>query len=368
MNGKIHISEHRIQPRPGAVEERHLLLRVTDPSLSFDEQLAALAAAYTAATDGTDVLLRRFFLSDAANQTSAVDAAFAGLPACATSLVQQPPLDGTKIAAWIWCARGFEIRGATASHNGYTHHWLGRLHASGADSETQMGTIFRDYESALARQGMSVAGECMRTWIFVRDVDTNYAGVVKGRRDYFDTIGLTPRTRFIASTGIQGSFADPATRVGMDAYAVGGLVPGQVRFLHAYDHLSPTAVYGVTFERGTAVRYGDRSHVFISGTASIDAAGKVLHPGDPVRQSGRLVENVSALLAEAGAGLDDIRMALVYLRDTADYARVKAWFEAHHPALHPLYLLAPVCRPAWLVEMECIAVLPLSGGNDYPDL
>ena len=57
MNGKIHISEHRIQPRPGAVEERHLLLRVTDPSLSFDEQLAALAAAYTAATDGTDVLL-----------------------------------------------------------------------------------------------------------------------------------------------------------------------------------------------------------------------------------------------------------------------------------------------------------------------
>jgi hypothetical protein len=24
--------------------------------------------------------------------------------------------------------------------------------------------------------------------------------------------------------------------------------------------------------------------------------------------------------------------------------------------LDPIYVLAPVCRPAWLVEMECMAV------------
>ncbi|MBR1576312.1 MAG: hypothetical protein IJ654_07690 [Bacteroidales bacterium] len=343
------------------------MLQVTDPTLPFQEQVAALKEVYLELTGGRDVLLRRFFLSDAANQLPALGAAFGNLPACATSVVQQPPLGGCKVAAWVWCAAGFTVEGPMASHNGYSHHWIGGLHAPDAGPEGQVGTIFRAYESALAAQGMSVAGECIRTWIFVRDVDTNYAGVVKGRRDYFSRIGLTPRTRFIASTGIQGSYADPAVRVGMDAYAVGGLAPGQIRYLHAYDHLSPTAAYGVTFERGTAVSYGDRRHVFISGTASIDAAGQVLYPGDPVRQSERLVENVSALLAEAEAGLEDVRMALVYLRDTADYVRVRAWFETQHPELEPIYLLAPVCRPAWLVEMECIAVLPVSG-NPFPAL
>ena len=152
----------------------------------------------------------------------------------------------------------------------------------------------------------------------------------------------------------------------MDAYAVQGLLPEQIRYLKASDHLSPTALYGVTFERGTAVTYGDRKQVLISGTASIDAAGQVVHPGDPIRQTGRLLENVGALLAEAGACLGDVQMAVVYLRDTADYARVRSEIERRCPDLRPLYVLAPVCRPAWLVEMECLAVLPVREPA-YPD-
>ena len=358
---------HRFQGRQGAVEEKHVLLKVTDPSLPFEAQLSALKAAYAEVTEGTDVLIRRFFLSDAANQKDAVVRAFDACPACATSVVQQAPLDGTKLAAWLWCARGLKVEGSTASHNGYEHHFAAGLEAPGKGSEAQMGAIFRDYDAELGRREMSVARNCVRTWIFVRDVDTNYAGVVKGRRDYFDAIGLTAQTHYVASTGIGGTFALPAKLVGMDAYAVGGLAPGQVRYLYAADHLSPTALYGVTFERGAAVSYGDRKHVFISGTASIDPAGQVVHPGDPVRQTGRLLENVGALLSEAGSSFDDVRMALVYLRDTADYVRVKASFERLCPSLRPLYLLAPVCRPAWLVEMECLAVAPACG-NPYPDL
>ncbi len=358
---------NHFQGRQGAVEEKHVLLKVTDPSLPFESQLSALKAAYAEVTEGTDVLIRRFYLSDAANQKDAVARVFSDCLACATSVVQQAPLDGTKLAVWVWCARGLKVDGPTASHNGYVHHFTAGLEAPGTDSEVQMGTIFRDYESELGRREMSVAHHCVRTWIFVRDVDTNYAGVVKGRRDYFDAVGLTAQTHYIASTGIGGSFADPSQLVGMDAYAVGGLAPGQIRYLHAADHLSPTALYGVTFERGTAVTYGDRKHVFISGTASIDSAGQVVHPGDPVRQTERLLENVGALLAEAGSSFGDVRMALVYLRDTADYVRVKAAFERLCPSLRPIYLLAPVCRPAWLVEMECLAVAPACG-NPYPDL
>ena len=232
--------------------------------------------------------------------------------------------------------------------------------SDGEDSEAQMSDLFRRYEDLLGTHGLSVSLDCVRTRIFVRDVDTNYAGVVKGRKDFFNSIGLTPDTHFIASTGIGGSDALPRHSVIRHACAVGGLAHGQIKYLHAFDHLSPTALYGVTFERGTAVTYGDRRHVFISGTASIDSAGRVVHEGDPVRQTERMLENIGALLAEADARFEDIAGSIVYLRDFADYRRVQSVIKRMYPGLSPLYVLAPVCRPAWLVEMECMAIVPVS--------
>ena len=98
----------------------------------------------------------------------------------------------------------------------------------------------------------------------------NYAGVIKGRKEEFVCLGLTENTHYLASTGIQGQIADSRSLVLLDAYAVDGLQAGQIRFLHAPEYLNPTYEYGVTFERGTAVEYGDRKHIFVSGTASID--------------------------------------------------------------------------------------------------
>ena len=53
------------------------------------------------------------------------------------------------------------------------------------------------------------------------------------------------------------------------------------------------------FERGTSVEYGDRRHLFISGTASIDHRGEVVHVGDVREQTRRMWENVEKLLEEA---------------------------------------------------------------------
>jgi enamine deaminase RidA (YjgF/YER057c/UK114 family) len=46
----------------------------------------------------------------------------------------------------------------------------------------------------------------------------------------------------------------------------------------------------------------------------------------------------------------------VYLRDMADYAVVKQLFDERFPHTPKVILLAPVCRPGWLIEMECMAV------------
>mgnify|MGYP006052733029 FL=1 len=109
----------------------------------------------------------------------------------------------------------------------------------------------------------------------------------------------------------------------MDAYAVKDISPEQITYLKGSTHLNPTHEYGVTFERGTAVDYEDRRHIFISGTASIDNKGEILHPGDVCRQTGRMWENVEVLLAEAGAGFDGVAQMIVYLRDIAEYQAVR---------------------------------------------
>ena len=280
--------------------------------------------------------------------------------------MQQAPLDGTRIALWMYCTSPIgRTDDGIPTHNGYTHHWSGSMVAPGRDSREQMYGIFRGLDMQLGRKGLSVAADTLRTWIFVRDVDANYAGVVTGRKDYFDRIGLTSDTHYITSTGIEGQHPDYRSIVEMDAYSVGGLRDGQIAFLHARNHLNPTYDYGVTFERGTAVTYGDRRHVFISGTASIDPQGQVLHTGDAAAQTRRALENIRALLSEARAGLKDVAMAVVYLRDTADTAAVCPLVEEAFPQACIQFVHAPVCRPAWLVEMECIA-LTADGDKSFP--
>ena len=210
----------------------------------------------------------------------------------------------------------------------------------------------------LRKTDPKAADELVRTWIYVQGVDTHYAGMVRARKEVFDEEGLTEHTHYIASTGIEGRFRLPQSLVYMDAYAIRGMSRGQLNYLHALEYLSPTSNYGVTFERGSIVNYGDRNHIFISGTASIDKHGEILYPQDVMAQAKRALMNILGLLSEGGANFDDLAQLIVYLRDPADYPVIKPFIESMLPEVPAVYVLAPVCRPGWLIEMECMAVCP----------
>lgn len=342
------------------IKEFHHIIRAAEPAAPFREQLADVIGKIKTLSDGREIFFLRFFLSDAANQQEALSDSMSEAGLAEASMIQQPPLDGSKISAWLWTMEGY-------LNPAYMHKLTYNLTSDVSGSHGQMEDIFSEYGSRLGGEGMTVSDDCVRTWIFVRDVDTNYAGVVTGRRNYFDSIGLTADTHYIASTGIQGSHPDFRKLVVMDAYAVKGLQPGQIRYLQAKDHLNPTFEYGVTFERGVSITYGDRRHIFISGTASIDNKGRILHEDDVRNQALRMMENISALLAEAGAGINDIRSSVLYLRDAADYAVIRSLFQTRWPMLDPVFVQAPVCRPGWLIEMECVATTLIST-EEYPIL
>lgn len=347
----------------GGVDEHHAVIRIIQPMLSFREQrdniLTALRELTEGQLPGARPVFLRFFLSDAANQSGLLTEALADFPPCACSIIEQPPLDGTKIALWVYLQtqvtpRSFPEGLTGIEHNGYVHLWGGSACRPGTDSHEQTRRLLEDYATALEDNGGRLADNCIRTWFFVQNIDVNYAGVVKARNEVFLHQGLTRDTHFIASTGIAGRNADPSLCVQLDTYAVTGLVPEQVHHLYASTHLNRTYEYGVSFERGTYVDYGDRRQVFISGTASIDNRGQIVHAGDIRLQTERMWENVEALLKEAGMNYDDIGQMIVYLRDPGDYQTVERLFNARFPNMPRVTVLAPVCRPGWLIETECM--------------
>lgn len=288
-------------------------------------------------------VFKRWFLSDAACQADLIP----DDETCATSVIQQPPMDGSKAVLWVWMMKNVSDR--------YSYSFKGNLLSDNTDSYGQMREIFENYSESLKEDSLNVAEHCARTWIYVRDVDVNYAGIVKARRELFDEWGLKADTHYLASTGINGLTKDYRNLVSMDTYTVTGLEQKDIQYLHALENLSPTHIYGVTFERGTALHFEDRTQILISGTASIDKEGQIVAPGDIERQTERTFENIKALLDEAGAGMEDIAQMIVYIRDTADYRKVERYISEHFPAVPNVITWAPVCRPGWLVEVECIA-------------
>ena len=228
-----------------------------------------------------------------------------------------------------------------------------------------------DGEASHGIKKMTMARNLVRTWIYVTNIDVNYQGVVEARNDVFDQQGLTADTHYIASTGIGGATPVRHAAVGIDFLTVPGIEEEDKHYLQALDHLNPTHEYGVAFERGTrltfpsskedaakepaSIKSGTKQQFFISGTASIDKHGAVVYEGDVVRQTGRLLENIGALLKDGDATMNDIQYFIIYLRDISDYQTVEHLMQQFYPQIPHIIVEAKVCRPGWLIEMECIA-------------
>ncbi|MDR3129894.1 MAG: hypothetical protein LBU03_06635 [Tannerellaceae bacterium] len=369
----LKISIETFAPQKG-INEHHAILRISNLILTFEQQVDALVEACQQLTQtlGAKPLFRRYFTSDVANQTDFIHHHDKRLEPCPISLLQQPPADGSKVAIWVYFLAIADIHLLSpnfleATHNGYRHLWITDLRENQGDVGEQTEFLFQHYNDILSANHCTLTLNCIRTWLFVREIDLRYGRVVNARTAFFNTHGLTDDTHYIASTGIEGRTSETSSFITMDAIAVAGLKETQIKFLHAPHYLNRTSEYGVTFERGTAITYGDRRHIYISGTASIDHKGDVIHSGLILPQARRTLQNIEALLKEANATLTDIKQAIVYIRDTADYTVVERFLHEETPLHNYLIVIAPVCRPAWLIEIECIAITADSN-PDFPNL
>lgn len=98
--------------------------------------------------------------------------------------------------------------------------------------------------------------------------------------------------------------------------------------------------------------------VFLSGQLGLDPKTGQLADG-VVAQAEQSLENIEALLAAAGAALDNVVKTTVFLADIADFAAVNEVYASRFPEPYPARSAVQVgALPASaLVEIEVIALL-----------
>ena len=241
----------------------------------------------------------------------------------------------------------------------YLHNLTGGHPGDGLDYAAQMERAF-DLAEAVLEQERLTFRDVVRTWIYLDEMDRDYAALNQVRTAFFQRQGVT---RLPASTGIQGGVF-PCDRAGaLDLYAIRTERPVQIELMHART-LNEAPSYGSRFARGITVTREDRRVAYLSGTASIDDQGEVVHVGEIEGQVRRMLLNVEELLQGSGAALSDVVRATTYLKNPRDldcFRRVCA--ERGFPADVPHTVCrADVCRPEWLCEMEAEAIYPAPRG------
>ena len=212
--------------------------------------------------------------------------------------------------------------------------------------------LFALASHALSDRGLSFH-DVVRTWIYLRELERDYADFNQGRRRFFQNAGLL---RFPASTGIEAALVDSDSPLAMDLYAVGSGGEATIEAMNAAP-MGEASAYGSLFARGSLLREAGHELVFVSGTASIDQQGRIVARGDAKGQLRCMLANAAGVLAPAGLGLADAVSVTAYLKQARLLPEFRRAAQAAGlPATAPTAIVvADICRPEWLCEIELVA-------------
>jgi enamine deaminase RidA (YjgF/YER057c/UK114 family) len=117
------------------------------------------------------------------------------------------------------------------------------------------------------------------------------------------------------------------------------------------------------FERARFLELFGKKVIFISGTASIRGENTI-GIGDPALQTEVTIDNIKQLYSDKvlskisnGDLVARYGHARIYVKDRKDFAAIKKTFRMHFGNLPVVYIVADICRPDLLVEIEGKVIL-----------
>ena len=100
--------------------------------------------------------------------------------------------------------------------------------------------------------------------------------------------------------------------------------------------------------------------LYTAGQIAIDPATGQVIPGDVSAQASRVMQNLSAVLAAAGASWTDVVKTTVFLQDMNDFAKVNEVYSAALGTARPARTTVQVSGlpRGVLVEIDAVAKIP----------
>jgi enamine deaminase RidA (YjgF/YER057c/UK114 family) len=307
--------------------------------------------------------------------------------AAVTHYVNQPPADGAEIAVEAWAIGGPGVTVVRQSPHAVlvTYDRLRWLHVGVAKTDFPADGVHVAAQRMFAQSGrlLTAAGmdwsKVVRTWWYLGDI----TGEVGGRQRYMEL----NRARAEFYGGIKFNASQRRESAPSDCYPAStgiGMTPntGMILALQAlktdrpdvlllplenpvqtpaYDYEPWYSPRSPRFSRAMALVTSEQITVWISGTASI-VRSEACHLDDIVAQTEQTLDNIAALIssenferhggAGLGAALRELAKIRVYVKRVKDVAACRAVCEQRLGAIPALYLIADVCRPELLVEIE----------------
>lgn len=114
-----------------------------------------------------------------------------------------------------------------------------------------------------------------------------------------------------------------------------------------------------SYSQGIQVTCGDVDWIFVTGQIAMDANGNVVSPGDIAGQADFIFNNISKILAEADATLDDVVKAQLFLTDMSLFDQVSPVRNKYFANSQPVSTMVEVkalVKSGCMLEIEVIAM------------
>lgn len=113
------------------------------------------------------------------------------------------------------------------------------------------------------------------------------------------------------------------------------------------------------YSHGYSVEVGDAKIIFTTGQIALDQDGNVVAPDNIEKQTEFVFESLQRILNEAGASLDDVTKATIFVTDINDFPKISSIRNKYFANSEPVSTLVEVSKlvkEGCKVEIEVIAV------------
>lgn len=129
------------------------------------------------------------------------------------------------------------------------------------------------------------------------------------------------------------------------------------------EYLSPPTMHANPAFSQVVVATGNVKTIYVGGQNAVDASGNVVGAGELGAQTTQILANVEKALAAAGAGLEHVVKWTIYVLAGQPIgpgfgAFQQVWGDRPNPPAISVVFVAGLGNPAWLAEVEAIAVVP----------